>query len=264
MISFRFGLAFFTAGIFATAAFASSLQDWQFNVNGTNYYPAAGDTLSDVPGLNSSAFNATTGQGTLTLTFDPGTAGTFDIGAWFYDPVGIPFYNEYGAVNGSPVSGQSWEIDVPEYDVASPNQGPGTIVDDLAAGALTDTNTVPGTEPNYLNNCGANGGGPVDTACNGYVSMAMGFSFTLTADQEEVITLDLSSSAPGGFSLADIHPVDGDDPTASAVYYSGSAVAECSVGCGGTGVPEPSSSSFAAIAVVGLGLLLRKRLLKRV
>lgn len=263
----RFGIGILAAALFATAAFPSSLQDWEFNINGTDYYPAGGATLGSVPGLDASAFNSTTGIGTITITFDPGAAGSYFVGGWFFDPVGVPFYNEYGQVNGSPDAGQSYEIDVPEYDVLSANHGAGTIVDDLAAGALTNTNTVPGTLSDYLFNCGANGGGAATAACNDFVSMALGFNFSLTADQEEVITLDLSSTDPGGFSLQDVHPIDGSNTAAASVFYSGSAVAECSVNCGGGGppppVPEPSYTSFAAIGMVALTLILRKRLPKK-
>jgi hypothetical protein len=263
----RFGIAIIAAGIFTTAAFPSSLQDWEFNINGTAYYPAEGDTFASVPGLDASGFNSTTGIGTITITYDPGAAGSYYVGGFFFDPVGVPFYNEYGQVNGSPDAGQSYEIDVPEYDVSSNNHGLGTIVDDLAAGALTNTNTVPGTMTNYLNNCGANGGGAVTAACNDFVSMALGFNFSLTADQEEVITLDLSATDPGGFSLQDVHPIDGSNTTAASVFYSGSAIAECSRDCGGGGppppVPEPSYTSFAAIGLVALTLILRKRLPKK-
>src|ERR1700726_4213873 len=83
--------------IAATPAFSDELQDWEFNINGTDYFPPTA-TFASVPGLNSAGFNSTTGLGTFVLTFNPGVAGTYNIGAWFYDPVAIPFYNEYGAV----------------------------------------------------------------------------------------------------------------------------------------------------------------------
>ncbi len=261
----RLGFTLVAAGIFATAAFASSLQDFEINVDGTFYAPFYGDTLAEVPGLDTSGFNATTGQGTLTLTFDPGTAGTFNIGAWFFDPVGVPFYNEYGQVNGAPDAGQSYQIDIPEYDATSNNLGSGTIVDNLEAGTLDDTNSVPGTTDNYLFQCGANtSGGTANPDCNDLVSMAMGFSFSLLANQEEVITLDLSPTDPGGFSLEDVHPVDGSNTSASAIFYSGSASTVCASDCGVSSVPEPSYSSFGALAFVGLALIMRRYLLKRV
>jgi hypothetical protein len=239
-------------------AFCSTpaLQDWEFNVNGTDYYPAGGATLSTVPGLNSSAFNATTGLGTLTLTFDPGTAGSYYVGAWFFDPASVPFYNEYGVVNGTPASGQTWQIDIPEYDATSANIGSGTIIDNLAAETLDDTNTVPGTLSNYLFNCGANGGGSANPDCNDLVSMAQGFNFTLTAGEEEVITLSLSLSNPGGFTTEEVHPVDGHNTSATDVFYSGSAATESAVAPPPppppTTVPEPSTWVLLAMGVVFL------------
>ncbi len=237
MFKFSAVMGIAAAGLLAPMAFSSSLQDWEFNVNGTDYYPAGGSTFASVPGLNSSAFNATTGQGTLTLTFNPGAACTYYVGGFFYTPVGVPFYNEYGAVNGSAAAGQNWQIDVPEYDVVSGNHGAGTIVDNLASGSLNDTNSVPGSTSNYLNNCGANGGGSATATCDDFVSLATGFKFTLTSKQEEIITFDVSPSNPGGFSIEDIHPVDGSNTTQADLFLSASAAVK-TVGGGG---PSPAS-----------------------
>jgi hypothetical protein len=236
-----------------------SLQDWEFNVNGTDYFPAGGATLASVPGLNFAGFDSTTGLGTLTLTYDPGAAGSYYVGAWFYDPASVPFYNEYGAVNGSAPAGQSWQIDIPEYDAVSLNHGSGTILDNLANGALNNTNSVPGTTTNYLDDCGANSGGPANVSCNDLVSMAQGFNFSLAANQEEVITLTLMSGNPGGFSLEEIHPIDGSNPTESDLFYQASAVAQ---GVGNT-VPEPASWLLLAAGLGFLATGMRRRLVKR-
>ncbi len=269
---FRISSIILAVGICVPAAFSSSLQDWEFNVNGTDYFPSGGATLGTVPGLDSSGFNSTTGIGTLTLAYNPGVAGADYLGAFFYVPVGTPFYNEYGAVNGSAASGQTWQIDVPEYDVntgAGPyNHGAGTIVDHLANQSLNGTNSVPGTTANYLNDCGANGGGAANSACNDFVSMAEGFNFTLSAGFEEVLTLVLSNSNPGGFSLEDIHPVDGSNTSASAVYYSASVSQVCvdqSI-CGSMPPPplspEPATWSLAGLAMGFLAIGMRRRFRK--
>jgi hypothetical protein len=249
--------------IAATPAFSDELQDWEFNVNGTDYYPAAGDTFASVPGLSSGGFNSTTGLGTFTLTFDPGVAGSYSIGAWFFDPVAVPFYNEYGAANGSAASGESWQIDVPDYD--SDSNHTGDIISNLEAGTLNNTNEIPGTSDNYLSECPT--GVQTASSCNDAVSMALGFNFTLTSDQEEVITLSLSATNPGGFTLEDIHPVDGNNSSAAEVFYSGSAVTQAScVGpnCGPPPpIPEPASWSLVATAIAFVTIGMRRRLAKR-
>jgi hypothetical protein len=260
MLRFRFFLAVVLAGMFVTSAYPDSLQDWEFNVNGTTYYPSQPSTFASVPGLNAGGFNSATGLGTFQLTFSPGAAGTYFVGAFFFDPVGVPFYNEYGIVNGSAAAGQSWQIDNPQYDAISLNHGAGTIIDNLAAGTLSNTNYITGTTSNYLHDCGANGGGAANTSCNDLVSMAMGFSFTLAAGQSETITLNLSSTNPGGFSLEDFHPVDGNNKSAAGVFYSGTAVTG---GGGPPHVPEPGSGSLAAMAVAVWALVNRKRFLRK-
>jgi len=256
----RFSIVLAAFCLMVTPAFCQQLQDWEFNINGTDYYPAGGATFATVPGLNASGFNNSTSLGTFTITFDPGTAGSFYIGAWFFDPAAVPFYNEWGGVNGSPAAGQTWQIDIPEYDSSSPNLGNGTIIDNLAAGTLDDTNHVPGTTSNYLENCGAyTPGVGVNTSCNDLVSMALGFNFTLTAKQEEIITLALSSTNPGGFSLEDIHPVDGSNSSEVDVYYQGSASTQ---GVGGK-VPEPATWVLLATGIAFLAAGTRRRWARR-
>jgi hypothetical protein len=245
--------------IAAKPAFSDDLQDWEFNVNGTDYYPSGGATFGSVPGLDSSGFNSATGLGTFTLTFNPGAAGSYYIGAWFFDPVGVPFYNEYGAVNGSPAAGQSWQVDVPDYD--SDSNHTGTIIGNLEAGTLNDTNEIPGTADNYLGDCPSSPATPA-SSCNDAVSMAQGFNFSLTANQEEVITLTLSSTNPGGFNLEDIHPIDGNNPSQAEVYYSASAVTEasCTVNCGPPPpIPEPASWSLFGTAIAFVTVGMRRR-----
>jgi hypothetical protein len=239
------------AGVFAPAFYASSLQDWEINVNGTDYFPSGGSTFASIANLTQSGFNSTTGLGTYQLTYTAGASGSFYIGAYFYVPAGIPFYNEYGAVNGSAAKGETWQIDSPEYSQTSLNRPAGTIVDNLASEALDNTNSVPGSTSNYLNNCGANGGSAANTACDDFVSMALGFSFSLSKGQTETVDFTVGTSAPTGFSLEDIHPVDGSNAAALDVYLSGSATA-------GTqpppppppsGAPEPASAGLVAAAV---------------
>jgi hypothetical protein len=84
---------------------------------------------------------------------------------------------------------------------------------------------------NFLGDCA----GP---NCNGDVSWAMGFNFTLGSNQEEIITLDLSQTAPnGGFYLIQTHPQDPNNSTPVNIYFSGSATPQTING----NAPEPST-----------------------
>jgi hypothetical protein len=234
----------------ARAGTTDVLADALFNVNGT----VTEGSLA-IAGLNSSGFDASTGEGTLTFTFNPGAAGTYYFDAWFDNDLNAPFYNEYGAVSGTPAVGQTWEIGDPSayYSAGLPPgaQGPGVdIVDDTALNALSNKNNLPGNASNYLGDCvGAN--------CNGDASMAMGFAFTLAANQQEVITLNLSETAPtSGFYLQQIHPVDDNTPSQLNLYFSGSAITEQS---GPPGVPEPGTWLLVSSAVAALALVRSKR-----
>jgi hypothetical protein len=204
-----------------------SLQESLLVVNGTQYY----DTFS-VPGLNTASFNQTTGLGSITLTFNPGP-GSYSFDSYFDIEAGVPFFNEYGTVNGSPVAGQTWQIDDPLA---------GTIFPNAQGDTLDNTNHIPGKVDNFLGDCsGAN--------CNGDVSMAMGFDFTITSGNEEVITLNLSQTAPTGFYLVQTHPQDPNNASPVNIYFSGTATQKPIT----SGVPEPGTWILLG---TGLGLLL--------
>jgi hypothetical protein len=227
----------------------SSVQDVLFNVNGAI-------TQSAFPGIaNTSGYNATTGLGTLVLTFNPG-AGTYFIDAGFDLSVGnqsvptVPFWNEYGASGGTLAAGQSWIIGTG----ASPND-PSTayqVFNAVAAGgALPGTNSVPGASDNYTQQCSTG------ASCNNDVASGMGFSFTLGAGEEAVVTLNFSQTAPGsGFYLSQTHPIDPDDNSATTIYFTGSEVNQP---VGVVGTPEPGSVLLLGLGLGALSLLkLRK------
>jgi hypothetical protein len=88
--------------------------------------------------------------------------------------------------------------------------------------------------------------------------MAQGFNFNLTASQQEVITLTLSSSNPGGFSLEAIHPVDGANTSETDIFYQATAT-----GGGVSPVPEPASWLLLATGLAFLAAGVRRRLAKR-
>ncbi len=196
----------------------TSLQSILINANGTLYA-----NENSVPGVNVGAWNATTGIGTLTFTYNPGP-GTYFFDVFFDHQLNLPFFNEYGTVNGALAAGQSYEIG----DSFLSNIYPEVA----AGGALANTNTLAGTASNYNNNCvGAN--------CNGDFAAAMGFAFTLAADEQEVITFSISHTNPGGFSLQDTHPVDAANTSALQLFISGNAMTVPTNG--GGNVPEPFS-----------------------
>ena len=177
-------------------------QDYLTNVNGTQYY----DTFSG-SGLNTAGFDTTTGLGTLTLTFNPGP-GNYYVDAYFNMDLATPFFNEYGTAVGSPSAGQTWQIDDPIY---------GTIFGNAQNDTLDNTNHIPGQVDNYDGSCSR-------PNCNGDVSWAMGFDFSLAAGEEEVITLNLLQTQPsGGFYLVQTHPADPNNAGPTYVYFSGNA-----------------------------------------
>jgi len=223
-------LVFCFAGAPIALADSTSLQSALFVLNGTQYL----NTLV-VPGINAAGFDGTTGTGTLTFTITG--AGPLSFNAFFDHQLNLPFFNEYGAVNGAPVAGQTWQIDDPTF---------GTIFANTQGNTLDDINWVPGTTDNNSGLC-ANVYAAGCANTNDDVSMAMGFSFNLLANQQELITLNLSHTAPvGGFFLHQIHPIDGCDltganctnPVQLDLYFSGSALTQPT---GVPSVPEPST-----------------------
>ncbi|MGA1840289.1 MAG: PEP-CTERM sorting domain-containing protein [bacterium] len=166
------------------------LFDWAFYIDGTIYENFAGDSMPTLGTLDPAS-----DLGILTWTTD--IAGPHTFIAFFdyeIDEAINTFFNEYGAANGTPDTGQSWEIDEPGYLF-------GDIYDNLLTGSLDNTNAVPSSTPDD-------------------VSMAMGWNFTLDPLYESAtVTLVLSDIIPrSGFYLSHTDP-ESDDCT---VYYSSS------------------------------------------
>jgi hypothetical protein len=258
-------------GVLGTApAMFADVVDYLLNVNGALYcdegsFAASPCTGSGGPSTNSglAAAGATgtldtslggTGEGTVSLTFNP---GSYDVGLWLFENV-IPVssYDEYGVAGGSLGTGESWQIDTPDYYYSAfdPNtSATGTIIANTIAGTLSNTNDVPG-QTDSITGCAT-----PDPTCNDYTSLALGQSFTVDAGDTGTLTYDISSTKPtSGFYLEQIDPgeVTG---TAAAEYFTVSfseTPVVCTVNCGTSPVPEPSSwislLAFAGILVLAV------------
>ena len=205
---------------------APTAVDLAFNVNGTFIdYGSDGTFAADAAGLgiDLSSFDYTTsGLGSIQLVFDPSAAGTYFFDAMIVDAVGSPAYNEYGAPVGSDPAGESWEI--ANWDNLNAGVGTGDIFNDVqgtTSDTLQDTNYLPLAGSDYLLNC------LTLTGCNSDGSIALGDTFTLTATEEEIVTITASLTAPGGFYLTQTNPADANNSgNPSTEYYSLSAEAE--------------------------------------
>jgi hypothetical protein len=242
----------------APAMFADVV-DYMLNVNGTTYCPSydSGTTVcSSYGGLSAAGATGTLdltydsvglggapyGLGTVSLVYNPGSAGSYNVDLWLFEQL-IPDsgYDEYGTTGGSLGSGESWQIDTPDYDATGdPNtSATGTIIANTAANTLSNKNDVPGGVDSITGTCPS-------ANCNDYTSLALGLNFSLLAGEEEDLTFTVSTTAPtSGFYLEQIDPgvVTG---TAVDYFYSvtGSAVPVCTSGCTPPPppvVPEPSS-----------------------
>jgi hypothetical protein len=147
------------------ASATSLLYDWAFNIDGTTYEYFLGDSMPTSGALD--------GEGLGTLTWSTNAVGAHSFIAFFDHEIDEPlntFYNEFGTAAGSPAAGQSWEIDEPSYVF-------GDIYWNVLDGALDNTNGVP-------------------AGFDDDVSMAMGWNFTLAADEIAIIELILADTAP--------------------------------------------------------------------
>ena len=239
---------FFLAGALMLLAAAAALADTinggtSVNADSTLYqdYFGGGSTpLSAIPGMNTAGWNAATGLGTFTY-MDSGT------GARFFDifinlDLGAAFWNEYGAMHGVLAPGESAQIDTPDFDCDANRCG--NIISNTNTNSLDDINHVPGQLDNYFFDCGADGAGSVNAACNNDVALALGFAYTVPAGSQAILTFTLSNNAPlSGFYLSQTKPLDGDtDP--ETIYFSGNVQIEP------TAVPEPGS-----LLLLGMGCL---------
>ncbi len=172
----------------AHAAPKIELFDYAINIDGSIAVPA--DPLPS--SVNPAGFDFTSGLGNLKFTIagdGPHFLGVFldhDIDADLNT-----FFNETGGSSGAPASGQTWEI--------GDGSVVGSIYDHLFAGALGNANDL---------------SGPDD------VSLALGNSFSLLANETATLTFTVSmASPPAGFFLRQTDP-DSD----VTIYFSNSLV----------------------------------------
>ena len=91
--------------------------------------------------------------------------------------------------------------------------------------------------------------------------MSLGFSFTLTATQEAIITVNARTTNPGGFYLEQSHPVDANNSTAPLNLFLNGGVSIQDLS-GGPSVPEPGYWPILGIALALIaGIKLRRKVL---
>lgn len=235
----------------AALADDTSLQSSLIVINGTPY----ADTLS-VPGvISSSGFGATTspyggtsvyGAVTVTLTNSGSSAENVSVDGFFDDELSVPFWNEYATVNGTAGCGagctQNYEVGDPIFS---------NIVNDTASDTLSNSNGIPQGSDNFGLTC--------TSSCNGDVSFAMGFDFTIQAGQTDTVEFLISTSNPGGFNIEQTHPVDGANTSAVNAFFSGSVTPGAVGPPPPPGMPEPGTIFMLGSSFVGL-IGLRKKL----
>jgi hypothetical protein len=145
-------------------------------------------------------------------------------------------FNEYGSAGGALLPGQSAEIDEPGFNPFPGTDPPvfGDIYDNFLAKALDNSNGVPALAP-------------FD------VAMALGWNFTLAADEEAEVLFKASLGRPDhGFYLVQTDP----NSQADIYFFSELSIRQ---GGGGLQVPEPSTIILLGSGLAGLFWYGRKR-----
>lgn len=214
---------FLSAYLSNASAAPIDLNDWAINEDGRISENFAGDSM---PGNGD--FSLQTGLGERTFEFS--TPGAHSFTAFFDHEIDVQrnfFTNEYGVAHGSPASGQSWQLDEPGFVF-------GTIYDNMLAGSLNNTNSIPENAPEDL-------------------SMAMGWDFFLDAGKQAEVIVSLTQTRPdAGFYLEHTDPETGKsfDQTESLFFSS-----RLNITGAATQVPGPQSWILLLTGLIAGGFL---------
>jgi hypothetical protein len=173
---------------FSTSAKANIvLYDYAFNFSGAAVV------------LDDGGFDYGSGLGNISLQISG--AGPHSFSAFFDHEItdnSNPYDNESGSASGSPLAGQSWEIDEPGY-----------VNGDIYI------NFLDGLLDNAVGSYDYGGGDSGSTSFPDDVSMAMGWDFSLADGETATIMLMLGTTAPEGFFLSQT-----DASSSEAIFFS--------------------------------------------
>lgn len=222
-------LTFLMLFCFVQSGSASTIRlfDYAFNADGAIY-----KTPTPFPSgmFNFTAFDTVTGLGTITTTISG--QGSHYFSAFFDLEIDVgdnTFYNEFGSENGTPETGQTWEIDEPGYVF-------GNIYNHFVAGTLDNTIGIPA-------------GSVVED-----VSMAMAWDFILDQDETATIHWIIGTTLPSGFYLSQTDPDT--QPDDNIIYFSSALDVRKN---GIPAVPEPATMVLFGFGLLGLTRYGRRR-----